>query len=188
MSSEVLNIVLRNVKSGNYLEKVVDLGNKCAKEVVETIESALKKGLISSSDIWDRNYVPVPNTNPQKYRTRLTDFFKQHIQPIEDKYLNMNPNFKYFVFHDTNAYSPTHNSIYDKPLTGNYEKDLVGNRSMRIYTDPVSLAAARNTDSLIIQTYSRDTGEVMADISVPVFIEGKHFGVIRIGLDVENNI
>jgi methyl-accepting chemotaxis protein len=178
--------ILKKVKVGNPLETIVELANKCAKEMTETIESALKKGLISSSDIWDRNYVPVPNTNPQKYRTRFTDFFKQHIQPIEDKYLNMNPNFRYVLLTDNNGYIAAHNSIYDKPLTGNYEKDLVGNRSMRIFNDTVGLNVARNTDSLIIQTYPRDTGEVISDIGVPVFIEGKHFGGIRIGLAVED--
>jgi methyl-accepting chemotaxis protein len=184
MSSQAANI-LKKVKVGNYLEKVVDLANQGAKEMKEFIEDSIKKGLISSSDIWDRNYVPVPNTNPQKYRTRFTDFFKQYIQPLEDKYLNMDPNFRFFLLTDNNGYL-IHNSIYDKPLTGNYEKDLVGNRSMRIFNDPVGLAVARNTDSLIIQVYPRDTGEVMADVGVPVFIEGKHWGGIRIGLAVEN--
>jgi methyl-accepting chemotaxis protein len=184
MSSQAANI-LKKVKVGNYLEKVVDLANQGAKEMKEFIEDSIKKGLISSSDIWDRNYVPIPNTNPQKYLTRFTDFFKQYIQPLEDKYLNMDPNFRFFLLTDNNGYL-IHNSIYDKPLTGNYEKDLVGNRSMRIFNDPVGLAVARNTDSLIIQVYPRDTGEVMADVGVPVFIEGKHWGGIRIGLAVEN--
>ncbi|OSS43175.1 Methyl-accepting chemotaxis protein [Desulfurella amilsii] len=177
--------ILKKVKVGNYLEKVVDLANQGAKEMKEFLEDSIKKGLISSAELWDRNYVTIPNTNPQKYRTQFTDFFKQYIQPIEDNYLSMDPNFRFFLLTDNNGYL-IHNSIYDKPLTGNYEKDLVGNRSMRIFNDPVGLAVARNTDSLIIQVYPRDTGEVMADVGVPVFIEGKHWGGIRIGLAVEN--
>ncbi|OSS42041.1 Methyl-accepting chemotaxis protein [Desulfurella amilsii] len=178
--------ILKKVKVGNPLETIVELANKCAKEMTNTIENAVKKGIISSSGIWDRNYAPVSNTNPQKYRTQFTDFFKQHIQPIEDKYLSINPNFRYVLFTDNNGYVASHNSIYDKPLTGSYEKDLAGNRSMRIFNDLVGLNVARNTDSLIIQTYPRDTGEIISDIGVPVFIEGKHWGGIRIGLAVEN--
>ncbi len=178
--------ILKRVRVGSPLEKIVDIANQGAKEMVQTIEDAIKKGTISSSDIWDRNYVPVPNTNPQKYKTRFTDFFKQYIQPIEDKYLNMDSNFRFVLLTDNNGYIAAHNSIYDKPLTGNYEKDLAGNRSMRIFNDPVGLAVARNQDSLIIQVYPRDTGEVIADIGVPVFIEGKHFGGVRVGLAVEN--
>ncbi len=184
ISAQAANI-LKRVKVGSYLEKVVDLANKSAKEMVQLIEDSIKKGTISSSDIWDRNYILIPKTNPQKYKTRFTDFFKQYIQPLEDKYMNMDPNFRFFLLTDNNGYL-IHNSVYDKPLTGDYEKDLVGNRSMRIFNDPVGLAVARNQDSLIIQVYPRDTGEVMADIGVPVFIEGKHWGGIRVGLAVEN--
>ncbi len=154
--------ILKKMKIGNPLEEVVELANKCAKEVEEVIENAIKQGEISSADVWDRNYVPIPNTNPQKYRTRLTDFFKLHIQPIEDKYISMNKNFRSFFVTDNNGYVPAHNSIYDKPLTGDYKKDLVGNRSMRLLNDPVGLALSRNTDSLIIKTYARDTGEILA--------------------------
>ncbi|MGC8791039.1 MAG: methyl-accepting chemotaxis protein, partial [Desulfurella sp.] len=185
MSSQAANIIIKKVKVGSPLEKVVEIANQGAKEMKEFIEESIKKGLISSEDIWDRNYIPIPNTNPQKYRTRFTDFFKRYIQPIEDKYLNMDPNFRFFLLTDNNGYL-IHNSIYDQPLTGNYEKDLVGNRSMRIFNDPVGLAVARNTDSVIIQEYPRDTCEVTSDIAVSVFIEGKHFGGIRVGLAVEN--
>jgi methyl-accepting chemotaxis protein len=33
----------------------------------------------------------------------------------------------------------------------------------------------------LIQNYQRDTGETMADLSVPVVIQGKHWGAVRIG-------
>jgi methyl-accepting chemotaxis protein len=34
---------------------------------------------------------------------------------------------------------------------------------------------------LLLQTYKRDTGEIMHDISVPIFIAGKHWGGFRMG-------
>jgi methyl-accepting chemotaxis protein len=33
----------------------------------------------------------------------------------------------------------------------------------------------------LIQTYRRDTGEVMHDISSPIFVRGKQWGGFRIG-------
>ena len=168
-------------KTGSYVDKVYSILLDAKTEIEKTFEDAVKNGIISSADLWDRNYVPVPNTNPQKYKTRFTDFTKKYIQPIEDKYLNMDPNFKFVVLVDNNGYLPAHNSIYDKPLTGDYEKDLVGNRSMRIFNDPTGLAAARNTNPVLLQTYMRDTGVVMNDISVPIYFEGKHWGGLRIG-------
>ncbi len=183
--SEIADItfsVIKKIKIDHEFEHIFELIKQAKKEIEETIEDAIKKGIISSSDIWDRNYVPVPNTNPQKYKTRFTDFFKKYIQPIEDKYLAMNPKFKFFIAVDNNGYAPAHNSIYDKPLTGDYEKDLVGNRSMRIFNDPTGIKAARNTESILIQTYMRDTGNAMYDISAPLFVEGKHWGAVRVGM------
>ncbi|MBT7088489.1 chemotaxis protein, partial [bacterium] len=33
----------------------------------------------------------------------------------------------------------------------------------------------------LLQIYIRDTGEIMADLSVPVFVLGRHWGAVRIG-------
>ncbi|MHB1661428.1 MAG: sensor domain-containing diguanylate cyclase [bacterium] len=172
---------MQNAFSENSIDKIIGTADLCAAEIVNIIEDALKKGEISSSDIWDRNYITVPNTSPQKYKTHFSDFIKSHIQPIEDKYLRLDPNFRFFVLTDNNGYVAAHNSINDQPLSGDYKKDLYGNRSMRIFDDPVGLAVAKNTDKFIVQTYPRDTGEIMSDIGVPLFIEGKHWGGIRVG-------
>ncbi len=185
-TAEELFTFMIKFRTGSYIDKVYSILLKAKKEIENTFEEAVKKGIISSSDLWDRNYIPIPNTNPQKYKTRFTDFAKKYIQPIEDKYLAMDPNFKFVVLVDDNGYLPAHNTIYDKPLTGDYEKDLVGNRSMRIFNDPTGLAAARNTNPVLLQTYMRDTGVVMNDISVPIYFEGKHWGGLRIGFIWEN--
>ncbi len=186
-TAEELFTYMIKFKTGSYIDKIYSLLTEAKKEIEETFNDAVKKGIISSADLWDRNYVPIPNTNPQKYRTRFTDFAKKYIQPIEDKYLAMDPNFKFVVLVDNNGYLPAHNTIYDKPLTGDYEKDLVGNRSMRIFDDPTGIAAARNTEPVLLQTYMRDTGVVMNDISAPIFFEGKHWGALRIGFIWEND-
>ena len=174
--------VIKKIKIDHEFESVFKTIAQAKQEIEKVFENGLKNGVITSADVWDRNYIPVPNTNPQKYKTRFTDFVKKYIQPIEDKYLSMNPKFKFVALVDNNGYLPAHNSIYDKPLTGDYEKDLVGNRSMRIFNDPTGLAAARNTESILIQTYMRDTGNAMYDISIPVYVEGKHWGAVRIGM------
>jgi methyl-accepting chemotaxis protein len=176
-----LNDTIKKTNTGSCIENAISLLMQSLREIIELIEASIKRGAILSSDIWDRDYIPVHGTNPQRHKTKFTDFFKTHIQPIEDNYLKKADNFRYFVMIDNNGYIPAHNSIYDKPSTGVYDHDI-GNRSMRIFNDPFNLSIARNTDGLIIQTYARDTGEVMTDISVSVFMEEKHWGCIRIGV------
>jgi methyl-accepting chemotaxis protein len=67
------------------------------------------------------------------------------------------------------------------PLTGNLASDLVNNRTKRIFNDRTGLAAASSRSPFLVQRYQRDTGELMADLSVPVFVRGAHWGAVRIG-------
>jgi hypothetical protein len=67
-----------------------------------------------------------------------------------------------------------------KPLTGNYEKDLADNRTKRIFNDRTGSRCGNHTSPMLLQTYKRDTGEVMHDLSVPIFVNGQHWGGFRI--------
>ncbi len=82
---------------------------------------------------------------------------------------------------DVNGYLPTHNSRYSRPLTGIGDTDTKWNRTKRLFSDRTGLAAAHNKEPYLLQRYSRDTGEVMSDLSVPVIIRNRHWGAIRIG-------
>lgn len=182
---EITTKILQKFKSGHELENIIEIARECKKKIEETIEKALKEGTISSSEIWDRNYVEIPNTNPKKYKTKFTDFFKGYIQPIEDEYLRKHPKLIYCVVVDNNGYCPAHHSEFDKPPTGNYEHDLRYSRGQRIYQDPVGLKAARNTEPLLLQVYFRDTGEIMLEADLPIEVEGRVWGNLRVGINVE---
>jgi methyl-accepting chemotaxis protein len=39
--------------------------------------------------------------------------------------------------------------------------------------------------SFLLQTYRRDTGELMHDISAPITLKGRHWGGFRIGYRTE---
>ncbi len=176
--------VLKKVNCGHYLDKVYEIA-LIGKEKIETVfNDAVKKGIITPSDLWDRNYVPIQNTKPQKYETRFTQFIKDYIQTIEDELLSKDPNFSTVVLVDNNGYLAAHNSKYDKPLTGNYATDLKGNRSKRLLNDPISLASASSQEPVYVQIYPRDTGEIMYRLSVPIAFENKHWGALRIGFNL----
>ena len=36
---------------------------------------------------------------------------------------------------------------------------------------------------MLLQTYKRDTGEILHDLSVPIMVNGRHWGGFRIGLE-----
>jgi methyl-accepting chemotaxis protein len=155
-----------------------------AKLMEELLADAINDRHLSPDEVFDENYRPIPRTNPQKFHTRYDRHLDQQIQEFEDEYLK-DDQVVFAVVVDRNGYLPTHNTKYSQPLTGDAKKDLVNNRTKRIFNDSVGIAAARNQQGVLKQTYSRDTGEQMWDISAPVCVQGKHWGAFRIGFSME---
>ncbi len=179
-----LDIIELAIEDDENFKFTVDVLFEGVKRIEKTFEKAIINGVITEDELWDRNYIPIPNTNPQKYKTKFTDFAKKYIQPIEDELLSKHKKFGYAALVDENDYLPSHNSIYDKPLTGNYKKDLIGNRSMRIFNDFTGISAAKNTRKYLLQSYPRDVGVLMFDISSEIKLKGRHWGALRIGFKI----
>ncbi len=155
-----------------------------AKMMEQLLEDGVNAGKYTVDDLFDTNYVPIPNTDPPKFHTKYDSYLDTIIRDQEDEYLK-DDQVVFAVLVDRNGYLPTHNSKYNQPLTGDREKDVLGNRSKRMFNDAVGLTAARNQQELLKQVYSRDTGERMWDISAPVHVRGKHWGAFRIGFSME---
>ncbi len=169
------------------LEKARMAATLGARQYGDTFDNAIDSGLLTVNDVFDRSYVEIKGWawgEKPKFHTRFDALTDRAVLVFQDKYLE-NEDFVFAVGVDVNGYLPTHNSKFQKPLTGNPEKDLAGNRTKRIFNDPVGLAAAKNTEPSLLQVYSRDTGEVMWDVSSPVLVKGKHWGGFRVGVSME---
>lgn len=103
------------------------------------------------------------------------------LQPIQEPIIQRNEAFVYAIVADINGYVPTHNNRYCQPLSGDPQQDLAGNRTKRIFEDRVGSLVGRHTGPFKLQTYRRDTGELMFDMSVLIYVEGEHWGGFRIG-------
>jgi methyl-accepting chemotaxis protein len=158
-----------------------------ARVMERVLNDAVDSGKFTLAELFDENYIPIQGTDPQKYHTKYDSYMDETILKLEDEFLEKDPQVVFAVLVDRNGYLPTHNSIYSKPLTGDKEKDLVGNRTKRFFNEERGLAAARNRQGVLMQVYNRDTGERMWDISAPVYVKGKHWGGFRIGYAMEKN-
>ena len=150
-------------------------------EIGRLLEEAINRGVLREPDVFDTHYQPISGTNPTKYSTRYDRFSDEHFPTIQEPILQRNNSFAYAGAVDVNGYFPTHNKKFTQPLTGNYEKDLLQNRTKRIFNDRTGSRCGSHTQPFLLQTYKRDTGEVMHDLSVPIYVNGKHWGGFRIG-------
>ncbi|MBW4057098.1 MAG: methyl-accepting chemotaxis protein [Proteobacteria bacterium] len=166
---------------GNYHDTVRIYIREIEEQTLAAIEKALKDRSITLESLFDRNYVPVPNTSPQKFTTRFDSFFDKVISPIQEAIVNRDNKVMYAICIDNNGYCPCHNLRFSKPLTGNPDIDKNNNRTKRIFDDHTGIRCARNTEGYLLQTYRRDTGEILNDMSKPLVINNRHWGGIRIG-------
>ncbi|GAB4175432.1 MAG: hypothetical protein Tsb0017_26780 [Geothermobacteraceae bacterium] len=154
-----------------------------ARMVSRVLEEAIDNGVFSVKDAFDTNYQPIPGFDPPKYHTVYDSYMDKAILAMEDEFLK-DDSVIYAVAVDVNGYLPTHNTRYQQPITGDPKKDLVGNRTKRIFNDPVGIKAAKNKQETLLQVYHRDTGETMWDISAPIIVKGRHWGGFRIGFSL----
>ncbi len=161
--------------------QVIDWAEECRDEVVKQFDLLLTSGQLNVPKLFDTFYIPIPNTVPQKFQTQYDILSDGVVRPIIDKILKRDARLIFVVIVDRNGYLPTHNSRFTKPLTGDLAEDAKGNRTKRIFNDRTGLAAARNQEPYLLQRYNRDTGEIMSDLSVPIIVQNRHWGAVRIG-------
>ncbi len=169
-----------HVGTRDVFEANIDRIRRFRDEVQARIEDMHKRGV----NVFDRNYRPLPNTNPQKYTTEFTQAFERELQDLCEQAVADIKGGVYAVPSDNGGYLAIHMRNFSKPLTGNYKDDLVGNRTKRIYnTTPLEIRANQNISPLLIQTYMRDIGDIMADVAMPIRVGGRHWGMVRSGFD-----
>jgi HAMP domain-containing protein len=158
-----------------------------ARQFGDLLDGAVDSGALTVGDVFDRNYVEIKGFDfgsKPKYHTRYDSYLEGVVLPFEDQFLEYE-DFVYAVGVDENGYLPAHNTRYQKPLTGDPAKDLVGNRTKRKFDSPIEIAAAQSVQPSLLQVYHRDTGETMWDVSSPIYVKGKHWGAFRVGVSME---
>jgi len=161
--------------------EVLDWANSFAGEISQLLERWIAAHEITEEKLFSRLYYPIPRTDPPKYTTDYDALADRDFPAIQEKYLNKSAVLQFAIAVDQNGYVPTHNQKFAMPATGNRAVDLLNNRTKRLFGDRTGAAAARNEAPYLLQQYKRDTGELIADLSVPVQIKGRHWGCVRIG-------
>lgn len=155
----------------------IDAVRRFRDELQAAIQSLQDRGV----NMFDQNYIPFGTTKPQKYHVSYEEIYTKECQAILEKALADVKGCAFAVGFDTNGYAPAHNLKHSKPITGDDKVDLMGNRARRKFDARTEIRAARNTAPMLLQTYLRDTGELMCDMTMPIYIDGRHWGCVRVG-------
>ena len=163
----------------------IRLVTAAAAEASAAFDRAVAAGEISAADMFDTNYVPIPDSDPQQFMTRFTAITDRMMPAIQERLLGEDPRIVFCVAIDRNGYIPTHNRKFSQPQRrGEAAWNTANCRNRRIFNDRVGLAAGRNQRPFLLQTYRRDMGggqfALMKDVSAPILIGGRHWGGLRL--------
>lgn len=165
----------------NFIEKNKFSSRLGAVAIGKIIEATLDNGTLREKDFFDPEYIPIPNTSPAQYHTNYDTYLDKVVTSLEDEFL-ADKSVAFAVAVDVNGYLPTHNDVYPQKLVDNKENGPQVIMAKRIYNSPVEIKAAQNQEATLVQINKQDTGEVLWDISSPIYVNKKHWGAFRIGL------
>lgn len=180
VATEELQGVLAGFRTGGTaFDALVDTTTALRDQVLACLERHAAGG----ANIFDQQYRAIAQSDPPRFTTSYDRVVERDLQQLFDRVLTDLPGAAYALAVDNRGYAPTHNTKFSRPSTGQREHDLVYCRNKRIFDDPVGIRLAKNREPFLLQTYLRDTGEVINDLSMPIMFQGKHWGAVRIGYD-----
>ncbi|GHD58550.1 chemotaxis protein [Thalassobaculum fulvum] len=169
-----------NTVDGPFIEKIQEI----ARSVSRAFEAAVDRGEITMEELFDRNYVPIPGTDPQQLRAGCLKITDKLLPPIQEPALEFDDSVVFCASVDENGYLPTHNNKFSKPQGDDPVWNAANCRNRRLFNDRVGLKAGRNRDPFLLQTYRRDMGggvfALMKDVSAPITVRGRHWGGVRL--------
>jgi methyl-accepting chemotaxis protein len=180
-TEKLLGVVSRFRTGTHELEAVIDRTQHWRDILAGRLEALAAQGV----DVFDQAYQPQGQTNPQKYLTTYTRVFARELQALVDE-ARADLGSIYALPADTNGYMAVHHSDVSMPMTGDPKVDLPKSRHEKIYfTVETEKRRSRNTEAFLFQTYMRDTGEILNDLSMPIFVQGRHWGALVTGFKPE---
>jgi methyl-accepting chemotaxis protein len=179
--AESISERLAEVGLDDYHQRIYDLAREGASQIAARFEADIDQGRVSLDDLFDRNYQAIPNTSPAKFQTRFDRYTDQVLPTIQEPLLPRHEGLVFAIACTQQGYVPTHNTVFSQPLTGDAKVDTLQNRTKRKFADRTGIRCGSHQQPVLLQTYTRDTGELMHDLSVPILVKGRHWGGLRLG-------
>lgn len=154
--------------------------------IQQNLERAVTVGEIDMDSLFEAKLEPIAGTNPPQYKSKSLPLMERILPHELEAALHIHPDVVFCVATDRNGYLPCHNAKYSKPQGVDPVWNAANSRNRRVFDDRTGLSAARNTRPVLSQTYLRDLGGgqtvVMKDVSVPITVQGRHWGGLRLGM------
>lgn len=162
----------------------IDDVQRRAAAIGDRFAAALRNGEISQNDLFSRDYVPIPNTDPAQLMAPFTAFTDKVLPNFQEDALALDRRVVFCAAVDLNGYLPSHNLKFSQPQGDDPVWNAANSRNRRLFNDRVGLKAGRNQRPFLLQVYRRDMGggafAMMKDVSAPIIVDGRQWGGLRL--------
>jgi methyl-accepting chemotaxis protein len=177
-------VMLHSARAGVETQdaRMIQVTQDGARRFEQVFEAAVSSGELSLRDLFDDDYQLIPGSDPEQYRTRHCDLTDRVAPDIQEAILQGDSSIRGSCLHDRNGHRPTMNLAFSQPQRHDPAWNAKHARSKGFATDAAGLAASRNTEPVLLQTYRRTAMgsiELTKEASVPIFVRGRHWGCLR---------
>lgn len=179
--AEVANAAFALNSGSSYHRFFYDQARVGAEQIGQVFAQAIRDGKQTEGQLFDKTRTPIQGTQPAKYSSSFDSFTDKVLPEVQEQVKSSHPALVFAIVAAPDGYIPTHNREFAHAFTGDPKVDLVRSRSKRLFNDRTGIRCGSHKENMLLQTYRRDTGEVMHDLSVPIYVNGRHWGGFRLG-------
>ncbi|MBA3666227.1 MAG: hypothetical protein H0W65_00690 [Sphingomonas sp.] len=158
----------------------IEMAQQGHADVVRAITDGLARRLLTEDELFDFDYKPVPDTDPQQYDVRFNRFADQYIQPIFDSWTGLEDLTSTAVITDINGYLPTHMSKNSQPRSDDPSWNKIHCRNRCNFIDDATRRAIQSDKPFMLVTYRIELADgefaPVKNVFIPIHIRGRRYG------------
>jgi methyl-accepting chemotaxis protein len=169
--------------------EIVELALGIRDELVAVCEDAIAQGGLTLDQLFDTRYKKIAGSNPERFRTSLTEWADANWRPLFDRARTSHPSVVMCSANDMNGFLPTHVTEHSREPTGDLAHDTKYCRNGRILLDDIDKQAKASTAPFFMSVY-RQEGDgtnylVVRNVYVPVVVEGRRWGDFEVAYRIK---
>lgn len=178
-SNQLFNSVITAGISPRDTE-IIELSVKYRDEMISLTEAALDAEKVNTDQLFDSNHQLIPGSNPERFRTNLTDWADENWRPLFDQFMASHPNVVMAAAIDAHRFLPTHSTSNSRAPIGDPEHDARFCRNGRIYPQHKDRAVRTSDAPYHLSVFRNESGGddfiIVRMIEVPMDFRGRRWG------------
>lgn len=169
---------LVKMKTGRgKLEKIIATIDQRKEQMQQILKQVKDKGF----DIWDHNYVEIPNGKWPKYDVSWLKPLQELSQSLIDSWDNTD-DIIYTIPLDEEGYVSVNRSAVSHPPTGDFKIDQAKSRHMYFPLTQEDVEKMRKLQDFSMATFLLPDGNIVFTVYTVLYIDGRRWGTVSAGI------